>query len=131
MKNILKKVLFTFLFFLFISCLSNKGIVRPHIILKVYDFESKNPLKGVKVTIRKDSKIDEIIISSNKGLVDIPKKELTYGNYHVLPLIGCDFILNKENYITDSLSYVKYFKMNNNSKRDIIYTSDSIFLKKK
>lgn len=130
MKNILKSLSYSFFFLFFISCLPKKGTLRPHIIFKVYDFKSKVPLQGVKVIIGKES-IDQVILSNKKGLIDIPKKEISYGNYHVLPLIETNFILNKENYIADSLSYVKYFKLNNKSKRDITYISDSIFLVRK
>ena len=131
MKTITKKILLTFLLGILLSCISNKGIVRPDIVLKIYDNKTKIPIENVTINIGKEAKKDLIILSTKKGLAKIPKVEVSYGNYHVLPLIDYNFILSKENYITDSVNYIKYFKMNNNSNRDIVYVSDSKFLVKK
>ena len=131
MKTITKKILLTFLLGILLSCISNKGILRPDIVLIIYDNKTKIPIENVTINIGKEAKKDLIILSNKKGLAKIPKVEVSYGNYHVLPLIDYNFILSKENYITDSVNYIKYFKMNNNSNRDIVYVSDSIFLVKK
>ncbi|WP_296144487.1 hypothetical protein [uncultured Flavobacterium sp.] len=129
MKANYLKIALLFFSMMLISCFSNKAIIRPHIVVKVYDSESKKPLQNVKLETNSENKIEKT--SDKNGTIDIPKEEFPTGNYHSLPLADVDFLLHKEEYQSEKINYIKYFKLDNNSKREKTYVSDSVFMKKK
>ena len=122
--------------FIFISCLSSKEIIRPHLILKVYDSETRLPVKNAKISVSNKVNINiqnDIFYSNDKGITNILALKYPLGNHHQLlsSVINSDFIFQIKGYQNDTLNYIKYFKLDKNSDRTKTYVSDSIFLKRK
>ena len=126
--NYSKLLLLSFLLTL-ISCFSNRAVIRPSIVVKLYDSESKQPLQDVKLEMSNGGKLEKV--SDKEGIIRIPGEEAPTGNYPSLPLADIDFLFYKEDYQPDKMNYIKYFKLNNDSRRHKTYVSDSIFMKKK
>ena len=124
----MKKILFLSVLIVLSSCtifMKNKQIVRPKVTLKIYDFETKQPLKDVVLTI-KDSIESK---SNNTGRLIVERKKDYLGNNHQITLIDSIFVLSKNNYKKVDVNYIKYFNIKLISDIKNSYVSDSIFMK--
>jgi hypothetical protein len=134
----MKKIIILLLMAILFSCYSTKQVICPNIKFKIFDHDTKKPLSEVTL-FTNDSRdnvevLKEYSIKSNKnGIINFEEISLKLeGNIrNFMPIVNTEFHLKKVGYDDYKIKLFEYFKINEQSRLNKTYISDSIFLKKK
>ncbi|WP_108867130.1 hypothetical protein [Aquimarina aquimarini] len=122
----MRKIVLYFIGILLISsCVTNKEVLRPYVKFEIYDSITKKPVDNVTLssTINDSSQElnDQNMFSDKKGIIIIPKSEVSLGDHKkIMLLTTIKYVFKKqgcEKFILDLHSHLKIKSSNDLKER--------------